>query len=64
MKMQILSLPATSSEKHKPQWIEFIDMQIRVKVPWMPGAHSPLLCLYQICTQSSSSGMEWIPSSG
>lgn len=36
--MQILSPLATSSEKHEPQWIEFIDMQVRLQVLSLPGA--------------------------
>lgn len=36
--MQILSPLATSSEKHEPQWIEFIDMQVRLQVLLLPGA--------------------------
>lgn len=36
--MQILSPPATSSEKHEPQWIEFIDRQVRLQVLSLPGA--------------------------
>lgn len=35
--MQILSLPATSSENNKPQWIEFINMLISLQVPSAPG---------------------------
>lgn len=48
--MQILCLPATSSEKQEPRWIEFIDMQITLKVPRaltaavsVPDLHAVLL---------------------
>lgn len=50
IKMQILCLPATSSEKQEPRWIEFIDMQITLKVPRaltaavsVPDLHAVLL---------------------
>lgn len=48
--MQILCLPATSSEKQEPRWIEFVDTQITLKVLWalttavsVPDLHTVLL---------------------
>lgn len=48
--MQILCLPAISSEKQEPRWIEFIATQITLRVPWVlttavsvPDLHAVLL---------------------